>query len=191
MIDINLIAARRAQQQRANRMLRGATYGVIGLALAAAGLFAWITLAIHTAEAQISQCEAKLTDPKLARALERIEALEAENREMAPKVELLEKVRLSQRQWIQVLEDVSACIPEDVWLSSITSRRDMKGQVLKIAGSALTQHDVGDFMLNLKATSWARPPELGFTQSVKSAGQTVINFEISVPLKKAIGSDLL
>jgi Tfp pilus assembly protein PilN len=191
MIDINLIAARRAQQQRAIRILRVATYSVIGLAVAAAALFAWLTVAVNTVEAQISQCEARLTDPKLAQALERIEHLEAENRELAPRVELLEKVRGSQRRWMQVLEDVSTCIPEDVWLTGISSKRDMRGQVLKVTGSALSQRDVGDFMLKLKTRSWCDPPELGFTQSVKSQDREVVTFEISVPLKKPIGSDLL
>lgn len=191
MIDINLIAARRAQQHRAIRILRGATYGVIVLAVAAAGLFAWVTVAVRTVEAQISQCEAKLTDPDLAKALKRIEQLESENRELSPKVELLEKVRLSQKRWMEVLEDVSACIPEDVWLNGVSSKRDMKGQVLKITGSAKTQSDIGDFMLNLKVTPWAEPPKLGFTQSVKSHATEYITFEITVTLKKPIGSDLL
>jgi Tfp pilus assembly protein PilN len=191
MIDINLIAARRAQQLRASRILRGAVYAVIVLAVMAAGLFAWVTMAVNTVAAQISQCEARLTDPKLAKALKRIEELEDQNRELAPKVDLLEKVRRSQTRWIEVLTDVSGCIPEDVWLTGLSSKRDMRGQVLKITGSARTQRDVGDFMLNLKGRLWSQPPELSFTQTVKNRDWEVVSFEIAVPLKKPIGSDLL
>lgn len=190
MIDINLIATRRAHQRRAARLLRFTFYGVIGLAAMTGVLFAYFTLAVSSAEARIAQCEAKLTDPTLAKKLARIDFLEKQNLELAPRVNVLEGVGLSHRQWRRVISDISACLPPNVWLTQMSSKRDVQEQRLRITGSALSQRDVGDFMLNLKATSWAKPPELSFTQAVKIARVEVVNFEIEVPMKIVIGSEL-
>jgi Tfp pilus assembly protein PilN len=190
MIDINLIAARRAQQRRAARVLRLTFYGVIGLAVMTGALFAYFTLTVSAAEARISQCEGQLNDPALAKKLARIDLLDTENKELAPRVETLQKVGRSHSRWRQVFSDISASMPTGVWLTGLSSKRDVQGQSLSISGSASCQREVGDFMLNLKASGWANPPELSFTQMVSTRGVALVNFEIKVPLKTSIGSDL-
>jgi hypothetical protein len=46
-------------------------------------------------------------------------------------------------------------------------------------------------MLQVEKLSWSQPPGLGYTQaSVNLRGRPVIDFEVSVPLEKIIGSEL-
>jgi len=89
-----------------------------------------------------------------------------------------------------VLGDLSRCIPNTVWLTNVQSRRDQSGQSLSITGSATSQRAVGDFMLNLKHAVWCGDPVLNFTQTVGLLKQEVVNFDITAPIKRPIGSEL-
>ena len=47
------------------------------------------------------------------------------------------------------------------------------------------------FMLQVEKLKWSQAPGLGFTQAnVNLQGRSVVDFEVSVPLNKIIGSDL-
>ncbi len=62
---------------------------------------------------------------------------------------------------------------------------------MTLRGSAYRQRDIGEFMLGLEKLSWSGVPNLGYTQAnVTMQGRPVIDFEISVPLKRVIGSEL-
>ncbi len=190
MININLIQERRAQRQRSAKLLRVGAYTVASLALAIAMMFAYFSIAVSIAQGEIVECAAKLHDPKFQSQLQRIAYLEHSCAELQPRVKLLQAVHDSQRAWIDVFNDLSRCIPNSVWLTNVQSRRDQSGQSLSIAGSALSQRAVGDFMLNLKQSKWCGDPALNFTQTVGLAGHQVVNFDITAPINKAIGSEL-
>ena len=139
MININLIAERRSLQLRRLRLLRVGVYGVGVMALGTMVLWVGMGVAISTVEGKVSQCEAKLTAPELARSLKRIKFLEDQEKSLSPRVQLLQKVRNSRRAWIRIMRDVSACIPPDVWLTGIVSQRNPDGQSLKINGTTTSQ----------------------------------------------------
>jgi Tfp pilus assembly protein PilN len=127
----------------------------------------------------------------LADAVERIRFLEANIASYGPRVELLEKVHHSEQAWIDILRDLSVSIPKGVWVSQMTSRRGDQEQTLTFRGSAYSQRNIGQFMLQVEDLAWSNPPGLGFTQkSVTLQGRDVVDFEVTVPLNKVIGSDL-
>jgi hypothetical protein len=73
----------------------------------------------------------------------------------------------------------------------MTSRRAPEEQTLTLRGSAYRQRDIGDLMLQLEELSWSGVPALGYAQaSTSTQGKQAIDFEVSVPLKRVIGSDL-
>jgi Tfp pilus assembly protein PilN len=190
MTNINLIAERRAQKQRAARLLRIAGYTVVTLLVALGMMYTYFGIALSIVQGQIIECDAKLGDPKFKADLERIAYLEQNCAALEPRVQLLEAVQSSQEAWIAVLNDLSRCIPSTVWLTNVQSRRDQTGQSLAITGSATSQHAVGDFMLNLKQAKWCGDPVLNFTQMVGLQRQEVVNFDITAPIKQPIGSEL-
>lgn len=190
MINVNLIAERRAQRRRAAKLVRTAAYSVLALVLAIALMYAYFSVAINAVNGEIMECDAQLGDPKFQAELQRISYLESRCTQLAPRVGLLQKVHDSQRAWVQVLNDLSRCIPNKAWLTNVQTRRAPTGQSLSIAGSALSQRAVGDFMLNLKQAPWCGDPALNFTQTVGLAGSEVVNFDITAPIKKPIGSEL-
>ena len=189
--DINLIAERRAQKQRAVMMLRLSVYSLIALFIGVAVLYAWMVVATGLVRGRIAEVDAKLSDPALADAISRIQFLETSIASLSPRVELLEKVHDSEAAWIRILRDISACIPNNVWISQLTSHRVEKSQTLTLRGEAFTQRDIGEFMLALDKPGWSGVPALGFTQAKTTAsGTPVVEFEVTVPLTHPIGSDL-
>jgi len=190
MINVNLIAERRAQRQRSARLLRIGAYTVLSLVVAIGVMYAYFSIAINVVQGEIVECDAKLSDPGFQTQLQRIDYLDQRCAELQPRVDLLQTVHDSQQAWIDVLSDLSRCIPNNVWLTNAQSRRDQTGQSLSITGSALSQREVGDFMLNLKQAAWCGDPALNFTQTVGLAGHEIVNFDITAPIKKSIGSEL-
>jgi len=190
MTNINLIAQRRAQKQRTAKLLRIASYTVVTLLVAIGVMYAYFGIALSIVQGQIIECDAKLNDPKFKADLERIAYLEQNCAALEPRVQLLEAVQGSQRAWIAVLNDLSRCIPNSVWLTNVQSRRDQMGQSISITGSATSQRAVGDFMLNLKQANWCGDPLLNFTQTLGLQGQEVVNFDVTAPIKQPIGSEL-
>jgi Tfp pilus assembly protein PilN len=189
--DINLIATRRAQKQRALTIMRCAVYSLIVVFLGVALLYARLLVTSWLVQGRIAEVEAKLTDPALADAVERIQFLETNIAELEPRVSLLQKVHDSEQAWIRILQDVSATIPSRVWIAQFTSHRGPDEQSLSVRGSAHNQRDIGEFMLQLEKLSWSGPPTLAYTQaSINIRGADVVDFEINVPLKRSIGSDL-
>lgn len=189
--DINLIAERRAQKQRALTIMRCAVYSLIVVLIAVALLYAKMWVATRLVQGQIAEVEGKLADPAVAQTVERIRFLEAGIADYAPRVDLLEKVHDSEQAWIDIFRDLSASIPSGVWVSQLSSRRGAKDQTLALRGSAYNQRDIGQFMLQVEELTWSKPPNLGFTQkSMTLGGRPVIDFEVGVPLERVIGSDL-
>lgn len=189
--DINLIATRRAQKQRTIAVMRCAVYSLIAVLVAVALLYARMWVATRLVEGQIAVVEGELANPTLADAVERIRFLEANIADYGPRVGLLEKVHHSEQAWIDILRDLSVSIPKGVWVSQMTSRRGDQEQTLTFRGSAYTQRNIGQFMLQVEDLDWSNPPRLGFTQkSVTLQGRDVVDFEVTVPLNKVIGSDL-
>ncbi len=189
--DINLIATRRAQKLRALTILRCTVYSLIAVLLGVALMYARMFVATRSVQGRIAEVEANLTDPALADAVERIRFLESNIAQLQPRVSLLEKVHDSEEAWIRILRDMSGAIPKGVWVSEMTSERTPEEQTVKLRGSAYRQRDIGEFMLRLEKLTWSGVPKLGYTQAnVTLQGRPVIDFEVSVPLKRVIGSEL-
>jgi Tfp pilus assembly protein PilN len=192
VFNINLIAARRRQKQRAVRLLRIGFYSLMGLVALVIVVYLKMNLTVAQVTAEIARIDGELSQPELAKATTRIQFLESETAQLTPRVTVLEKVHSSEAEWIRILHDLSACIPANVGISQMTSSRADKGQALELRGKALTQSDVGEFMLALDQPVWSGIPSLGFSQATGGtmAQAELVEFEITVPLQSVIGSDL-
>ena len=186
--DINLIAARRAQKQRALTVMRCAVYSLMVALVAVALLYARMWISSRLVQGRIAEVQARLTDPALADAVERLEFLEANIAQLEPRVALLQKVHDSEAAWIGILQDTGAAVPERVWVSQLASHRGQEGQTLSLRGSAFNQRDIGEFMLRLDKLSWSGAPALSYSQTnANTQGRPVVDYEITIPLQRPIG----
>ncbi len=189
--DINLIATRRAVRQRTAALMRLAFYSVVAVLVAMGLMYGKMWMATRVVEGRIAEVQGELASPQLSDAVERITFLESNIADYGPRVKLLEKVHDSELAWIGILKDLSVSVPTGVWIAQMTSRRGDKDQTLTFRGSAYNQRDIGQFMLQVDGLSWSQAPTLGYSQANANArGREVVDFEVSVPLTKVIGSDL-
>ena len=192
VFNINLIAARRRQKQRAIGLLRIGFYSLMGLVALVVLVYLKMNLNVAQVTADIASINGELSQPDLAKQVARIQFLETETAQLTPRVGVLEKVHSSEAEWIRILHDLSACIPNNVGISQMTSQRQDKGQTLELRGQAPTQGDIGQFMLALDQPMWSGIPSLSFSQ-MKAGDMNrmeTVEFEITVPLQSVIGSDL-
>ncbi len=190
--DINLIAARRAQRQRAATLLRFGVYSAAAILVAMGLMYGQMWIATRVVEGRIAMVEGELASPQLADAVQRIQFLETNIADFGPRVQLLEKVHDSEQAWIGIFRDLSVSVPRGVWIAQMTSHRSDKEQTLTFRGSAYSQKDIGQFMLQVDSLGWSNAPTLGYTQASTNQREraAAVDFEVSVPLKKQIGSDL-
>ncbi|NIQ99913.1 MAG: hypothetical protein GTN78_06880, partial [Gemmatimonadales bacterium] len=85
--------------------------------------YAKLWSAARLVQGDIAIIEAKLSDPELVKAVDRIAFLESNTARLQPRVVLLEKVHDSEDAWIGILRDTSAAIPKGVWISQMQTRR--------------------------------------------------------------------
>ena len=194
VFNINLIAARRRQKQHAATMARLGVYSLVVLAMGVVMLYFVMDMRVQQVQAQIIRTQEELNAPDLVQKKARISFLEQQTALLQPRVQLLEKVHTSESDWIRIISDIGSCTPPDrVWLTQMTSQRTEKAQSISFRGLAAQQRDVGRFMLSLSEHSaWSGEPALSFSQARLdgSNGGQIIEFEVAVPLRSVIGSNL-
>jgi Tfp pilus assembly protein PilN len=194
ILNINLIAARRKAHAAALRRTRVGVYSLFGIAVCVVLLYFFMDTQVQLVQAQIVHVQSQLNAPELTKGKLRVAFLEEQMDSMTPRVELLEKVHASESQWIRIISDVGACTPPDsLWLTQMNCERSDKSQELSFRGVALEQRDVGRFMLALNQHGeWSATPRLSFTESKSDpmGGADLVDFQVNVPLRTVIGSDL-
>jgi len=190
MININLIAERRARKMREMTTLRFSTIGVLVV----------MVFAILLNIGKLLECQALRTEQKTAQ--KQLDELGAKRRELKkvtdeieakrPVVNLLEQVRVSEAAWMTILADTSKITPSDVMLSSFNTTPSPDGIMLHINGKAVDEGTVGNYMLAFRQqTRWAKTPTLGTVTAQDDAlfGKRV-SFDLTIPIKDLIGGEL-
>jgi Tfp pilus assembly protein PilN len=191
MLDINLIASRRAQRQRTLALIRLAFYGLLGLGILVVLLYVWMSIQISLANGRIIEADAKLNAPDVQNKLDRVHYLESQIAELEPKAVVLQKVHDSESSWIDIMRHVGASVPANVWVTQVASRNVDRGQQINLQGSAVSQRLIGAYMLALQESDWFGTIQLIQADTSNNKGTEKVDFEIILPLKEGIGLDLL
>ncbi len=146
MIRINLLA-----EKKKKRKLRGTanflvTIGIAsGAALLVMGLITFVLASMASSLRKQSESnKAKLTE--LTRKINEVKKYETLNKEIQQRNTLIDTLRKNQAVPVRILNDVSAAIPEGVWLSSMT----YKENGVRLEGYAFTNIDIVTYVENLK-----------------------------------------
>lgn len=192
MININLIAERRARKQRETTILRMSTLGVV--------LVVFAMLALNLAWWQFGndeQRKLKSSITALDKAHDLLKSFVALKTEVEQKREignLLGRVQLSEGAWMVILSDLSHTIPNDVVLTALATDTENDAVTLRLSGRAKDQQTVGAFMKLLRegTTGWVDTPRLVSVtlNDNKTLGTSVETFEITVPVKGLYGGEL-
>ena len=190
MFDLNLIAGQRARKLQRMRLRRVTVYGLLVLSLGIAVMYGTMTVNTLILHSRIAEVNAGLDDSMFRAELKRFYTRETQLNTLRPRVSLLERVHDSEFAWLQVARDLAQVIPTDVWLTRMQSRRQDVQHTITLAGVAMTQRSVGDYMLALADAPWVHEADLAFTRRKTLGGNEVMEYELSLTLKTPVGSIL-
>lgn len=192
MININLIAERRAKRLREMIIIRWSSLCVVIVLVGMIGLnvFSMFSLVVerNTESTQRKQFDKKLVDVK------DYDETQIKIDQIKPHINLIRQVRVSEAAWMVILADISKITPPEVVISNITVVSTEKGVEIKMGGIAKDEKAVGDYMVSLSKTDWAanEKTKVGTISITPGPQNTVemVSFDVSVPVVGMVGGDL-
>jgi Tfp pilus assembly protein PilN len=123
----------------------------------------------------------------------KLKALQTQIADIAPKVKLLQQVRVSEAAWITIIADLGRILPGTVVLDSMSATANDKGIVLRMTGKAKDQKSVADFMEALRTkTTWNQhsgPPRPGTINAIQVGDLKAVSFDVTVSVDGLMGGD--
>ena len=182
MPNLNLIAARREEKKRLERMTRRLFLGMVGTVTSVLVLVSALGAQRLTLKSELAQANVKLA--KLQPVLDEISRIEKEAAELKPKVETLQTAKADTLRWRALYQVVSQSVPASAWLSAMSSTAQNGETTLTLTGIAPSQTLVGECMTRLGQYPLFDKVELRFTQTAGAPEDPVqrVNFEIGAHL---------
>ncbi|MHB9024268.1 MAG: PilN domain-containing protein [Armatimonadota bacterium] len=192
MINLNLIAERRAKKTREMTVLRATALGVallfVAMLVVNGGMFF-----VHRNVKNLNiakQKELQGLQPREAA----YQTLLAEVQELRPVVNLLARVRTTEAAWMTILADIGRVIPPKVSIAGVNASVGSGSVTLSMNGTAADEKTVGDFMIALReGTRWADNSTLGSVNAVdnkENPKARKVTFSLTVPVRGMFGGDL-
>jgi Tfp pilus assembly protein PilN len=184
MPNINLIAARREEKKKLERLTRQLFFGLTGSigVLVALGLYLTAKELAMSGELREAEARMQTLQPKL----DRIKQIETDQVTLKPKVQTLQDARTDTLRWRAVLQAVSQSIPGDTWLSGLSTTGNSEDTSINLSGISASQTMVGETMLRLGVHPLFDHVELKYTQTAPVTTQDPVQrvaFEIVAHLR--------
>ncbi len=164
MIRINLLgeptAAPRATRRRPEISL-GAHQGDIivlvclGIAALAVGL-TWWSLSARRAGAEQRHAELQREKQELQEVIDKVQELERQRSRLTEQIEIINQLKAQQHGPVRIMDEVSRALPDLVWLT----RLSVHGSAVTIAGAAMDENAVANYITNLDESPFFSEPVL-------------------------------
>ncbi|HET6455183.1 MAG TPA: PilN domain-containing protein [Armatimonadota bacterium] len=177
MPSINMIAARRAEKKRLEKLVSSVFLVIIGEIVITLAVVGFMTARVHAANVAIRGLDAKLTE--LQPTVDKISRYEKEIKALEPRLNLLAESRERTLLWYTVLEDLSRSMPEKTWLTSVSTNRTQSqtgeeaALAISLAGVSMSQRLVGETMLCLNQFPEFKRVDLDYTQEGNGEWKTL------------------
>jgi len=164
MIKINLVAetpAAAAVQVERPQFSLGARQGdiILMIALVLASIVVgtqWFLLTSERADLrEVERVRRKERDELLV-YIKKVEELEARREALRHKITVINELKRNQKGPVRIMDEVSRALPELAWLNSLT----LKGTDVAIAGVAMDENAVANYISNLDASPFFEEPVL-------------------------------
>ena len=177
MPSINMIAARRAEKKRLEKLVSSVFLVIIGEIVITLAVVGFMTARVHAANVAIRGLDAKLTE--LRPTVDKISRYEKEIKALEPRLNLLTESRERTLLWYTVLKDLSRSMPEKTWLTSVSTNRtqsqtgEESDPAISLAGVSMSQRLVGETMLRLNQFPEFKRVDLNYTQEGNGEWKTL------------------
>jgi len=164
MIKINLVAetpaAAAAPADRPQFSLGAKQGDIILLVVLAISLIVvgtqWYLLTSKRSELQEVERQRRRERDELLVYIKKVEELEARREALRHKINVINELKRNQQGPVRILDEVSRALPELVWLTQLK----LKGNAVEVAGSAMDENAVANYISNLDASPFFNEPNL-------------------------------
>jgi len=115
-----------------------------------------------------------LRKAELEKVLKELAEIEKTKLELDSKIKIISDLKLRQKDAVLMMDKMSRCLPEWVWLTSLTFR----GGAMAIGGKALSNNLIADLINNLQNSNSFINVQLKTTTRKKEAGIDIFEFRI-------------
>ncbi len=148
MPNLNLIAARREEKKKVERITRQ-----LFLGLTASAILLGVTVSLMGARQVVLGSQLKQADEAMANLkpiIADIKKTKEETAELTPKVATLKSAQLNTMRWRGVLQVVSQAVPSETWLSTLQSSGTSEDATIQLSGMTTSQTRVGQMITQLQ-----------------------------------------
>lgn len=191
MPSINMIAARRAEKKRVEKMVYCTLLVILGELAITLGVVGFMTARVHASNVNIRQLDVQMT--KLQPTVTRIKRYEGEIKQLEPRLNLLGQSRDQTMAWYTVVHDLARSMPADTWLTGIATGQAastspsagsaVPSATLNLSGTSVSQKLVGETMLRLNQCPEFDQVDLTYTQESTIGEAKALQFQIVAKLK--------
>jgi type IV pilus assembly protein PilN len=180
MIRINLLATERKQKAVAPAASAGTLQIALILSLFAGGAVVVCALLWWMMSSRIEQLDKQIADERRRQqdlqAIQRqVDEFQKKKTTLENKVQVIEKLRLSQKSQVHMLDEVSKALPDFVWLTAFDESRG----AITFRGQSNSLAAVADFMNALEGSGWFPSVELANA----SEQQSLVSFDLTGQFK--------
>lgn len=177
MIHINLIPYRQARRQKLLQKIL-LLWGVTALAgmVLALGVDTLLTDHIAALEEEKNQRAARIV--QLDAKLGEIKDINEKKKQVENRLNTIENLKKGRELPVHILDEISNAIPEKVWISNLTTRKDR----LTLIGTSQSHAEVAEFMDNLERSDYFAGVNLGPLSTVASGIQRMRTFTLDLSI---------
>lgn len=195
MPSINMIAARRAEKKRIEKMVYVTLLAIVGEVALSLGVLGFMTARVHAANSNIRQLDSQMV--KLKPTVERIQRYETEIKDLNPRLELLSQSREQTLLWYTIMHDLASSMPENTWLTGVATMMSVDASAsasgtkvapkatLNLNGTTSSQKLVGEAMLKLNECPEFEQVDLAFTQESANLNGKSLQFQIAAKVRSS------
>jgi type IV pilus assembly protein PilN len=162
-----------AEEARPSGLSIPALVGAVALTVIGIGLMYFLQAGRLASETKLLE-ERKLRKAELEKVLKELELIEATKLELDKKIKIIGDLKLRQKDAVLMMDKMSRCLPEWVWLTNLT----LTGEAVTINGKALSNNLIADFINNLQNSNFFTNVQLKTTARKKEAGIDIFDFRI-------------
>lgn len=203
MIEINLLPKELRRRKKVFALTKNTLYFLFGCA----GVFVILIFLTILQQGKLKSLEHKISEAKkrksqLKETIQLVDALGEIKKKILDRMSAIESLDKNRSTWIEIMEDLSLRVPENVWLSSFketspppSSSKPPQDDTLKqkpsfsppnskvtIEGYAFSINNLATFLTRLLKSNYFRNPELAFVKAVEVEKQKVFIFQLNSEL---------
>jgi type IV pilus assembly protein PilN len=163
-----------AEEAKPNKLSLPALIGAIAFTVGAIGLMYFLQSSNLASEKKLLE-ERILRKAELEKVLTQLAEIETTKKELDNKIKIISDLKLRQKDAVLMMDKMSRCLPDWVWLTSLS----FTNGAINISGKALSNNLIADLINNLQNSNSFTNVQLLSTARNREAGIDIFVFRIS------------